>query len=60
LKGLADALTKTGVLSSPSQLQDFARGFTGAKTLFDVVDVGYGKDGPDGKQINPGLTKYKF
>ncbi|KXL41833.1 hypothetical protein M433DRAFT_146227 [Acidomyces richmondensis BFW] len=44
LKGLADGLMKTGVLSSSSQLEDFTRGFTNGKTLFDVVDVGYGKD----------------
>lgn len=49
LKGLADACTKTGLISSPAQLEEFARGFTRGKTLFDFVDVGYGKDRADGK-----------
>ena len=43
LKGLGDACKKSGILSSSSSIEDFARGFTGSKQLFDFVDVGVGK-----------------
>jgi hypothetical protein len=36
-------------LESPAYLNDFARGFTGSKQLFDFVDVGSGKDRADDK-----------
>ncbi|KAK5711479.1 hypothetical protein LTR17_018415 [Elasticomyces elasticus] len=49
IKGLADACTKAGVIASPNQFEEFARGFTRGKTLFDFVDVGYGKDRADVK-----------
>lgn len=49
LGGLADVCTKAGLISSPTQLAEFARGFTRGKTLFDFVDVGAGKDRADGK-----------
>lgn len=49
IKGLGDVCTKAGLISSPTQLEDFARGFTRGNTLFDFVDVGYGKDRADGK-----------
>ncbi|KAK4541043.1 hypothetical protein LTR36_008412 [Oleoguttula mirabilis] len=49
LGGLADVCTKAGLISSPNQLAEFARGFTRGKTLFDFVDVGAGKDRADGK-----------
>ena len=40
---------QAGLINAPSQLADFARGFTRGKTLFDFVDVGPGKDRADGK-----------
>ena len=43
LKGLGDVFKKSGILNSPSTVEDFARGFTGSKQLFDFVDVGVGK-----------------
>ena len=43
LKGLGDVCKKSGILSSSSTIEDFARGFTGSKQLFDFVDVGIGK-----------------
>ncbi|KAK3679988.1 hypothetical protein LTR78_000365 [Recurvomyces mirabilis] len=49
LKGLGEACAKAGLISSPAVLEEFARGFTRGKTMFDVVDVGYGKDRADVK-----------
>ena len=49
LKGLGDACVKSGIVNSPSLLEEFARGFTGSKQLFDFVDVGSGKDRADDK-----------
>ena len=43
LKGLGDACKKSGILCTSSTIEDFARGFTGSKQLFDFVDVGVGK-----------------
>ena len=43
LKGLGDICTRSGITSTPSMIEDFARGFTGSKQLFDFVDVGVGK-----------------
>ena len=49
LKGLGDVCHKAGILTKPSTIEDFARGFTGSKHLFDFVDVGIGKDRADEK-----------
>ncbi len=49
LKGLGDACNRAGLLSSPLVMEDFARGFTGTKQLFDFIDVGSGKDRADEK-----------
>ena len=43
LKGLGDVCKKSGIISTSSIIEDFARGFTGSKQLFDFVDVGVGK-----------------
>ena len=43
LKGLGDVCKKSGILTTSSTIEDFARGFTGSKKLFDFVDVGVGK-----------------
>ena len=47
-KGLADACHKSGVVERHT-FEDFTRGFTGSKQLFDFVDVGVGKDRADDK-----------
>jgi len=49
LKGLADVCCKAGLVEKPSVVDDFARGFTGSKQLFDYIDVGSGKDRADDK-----------
>lgn len=49
LKGLGEVCNKAGILSRPSLMDEFARGFTGSKQLFDFVDVGMGKDRADDK-----------
>ena len=49
LKGLGDACHKAAILDSSFSIDDFARGFTGSKQLFDFVDVGMGKDRADDK-----------
>lgn len=43
VKGLGDVCKKSGMLSTSSTIEDFARGFTGSKQLFDFVDVGVGE-----------------
>ena len=49
LKGLGDVCHRSGLVEKPQQIEDFARGFTGSKQLFDFVDVGMGKDRADDK-----------
>lgn len=49
LKGLGDVCHRAGILMKPSIIEEFARGFTGSKHLFDFVDVGMGKDRADEK-----------
>ncbi|KAK5165653.1 hypothetical protein LTR04_001092 [Oleoguttula sp. CCFEE 6159] len=49
LKGLSDVCAKAGIVDNPSKAEGFMRGFTRGRTLFDFVDVGYGKDRADGK-----------
>ncbi|KAL2862754.1 CCCH zinc finger protein [Aspergillus lucknowensis] len=44
MKGLCDASVRGGVMTDPSILDEFARGFNGSFSLFDLVDVGTGKD----------------
>jgi hypothetical protein len=51
VRGLAEVLIRTGVISDVATFEDFARGFTRGKTLFDFVDVGPGKDRADEKLI---------
>ena len=57
LKGLGEVCHRSGILDSPSVLEDFARGFTGSKQLFDFVDVGTGKDRADDKISGKASTK---
>lgn len=49
LKGLGDVCYRAGILDRPTIMDEFARGFTGSKQLFDFVDVGTGKDRADKK-----------
>ena len=49
LKGLGEVCFRSGLLEKPFMIADFARGFTGSKSLFDFVDVGTGKDRADEK-----------
>lgn len=49
LKGLADVCYKSGIVERANLLEEFYRGFTGSKILFDFVDVGPGKDRADEK-----------
>ena len=57
LKGLGDICHKAALIDRSEMIEDFARGFTGSKQLFDFVDVGMGKDRADdkisGKSIFP-------
>lgn len=49
LKGLGEVCYRAGILERAVMIEDFARGFTGSKQLFDFVDVGMGKDRADDK-----------
>ncbi|KAF2126592.1 hypothetical protein P153DRAFT_297477 [Dothidotthia symphoricarpi CBS 119687] len=51
VRGLGDVLVKTGAVEYVGQFEDFMRGFTRGKTLFDFIDVGSGKDRADEKII---------
>ena len=53
LKGLGDVCNRAGLLEGPTMMDDFARGFTGSKQLFDFTDVGSGKDRADDKVSGP-------
>jgi hypothetical protein len=49
LQGLAQTCTRAGLVDSPVKVEEFARGFTCGKPLFDFTDVGAGKDRADAK-----------
>ena len=49
LKGLGSVCQRSGIIDRSEVIEDFARGFTGTKKLFDFVDVGMGKDRADDK-----------
>lgn len=42
---LAERCVDAGIIDSPSLIYDFFRGFTRARSLFDVIDVGGGQNG---------------
>jgi hypothetical protein len=44
LRGLADTCHKAGIVPSVAHVEEFSRGFTRGKGLFDFIDVGPGKD----------------
>ncbi|KAF2490101.1 hypothetical protein BU16DRAFT_170516 [Lophium mytilinum] len=50
-KGLADICYKVGIIDDRCKIEEFARGFTRGRHLFDFVDVGPGKDRADEKII---------
>lgn len=49
MKGLGETCRKAGIVDRASKIDDFARGFTQSKPLFDFVDVGSGKERADNK-----------
>jgi hypothetical protein len=49
--GLAETLIRNGSVEDVATFENFVRGFTRGKTLFDFVDVGPGKDRADKKII---------
>ncbi|KAF3037275.1 hypothetical protein E8E12_008346 [Didymella heteroderae] len=51
VRGLGDVLVRTGAIGAIEDFENFVRGFTRAKTLFDFIDVGAGKDRADEKII---------
>jgi hypothetical protein len=51
VRGLAEVLVRTGAIQEISDFEDFVRGFTRGKILFDFIDVGAGKDRADEKII---------
>ncbi|KAF1941492.1 hypothetical protein EJ02DRAFT_347714 [Clathrospora elynae] len=51
VRGLGDVLVRAGAIEEIGQFEDFVRGFTRGKTLFDFIDVGAGKDRADEKII---------
>ena len=53
MKGLADICCKSGIVDRAALVEEFYRGFTGSKILFDFVDVGHGKDRADEKINGP-------
>ncbi|KAF2703489.1 hypothetical protein K504DRAFT_179104 [Pleomassaria siparia CBS 279.74] len=51
VRGLAEVLVRIGAVPDIGVVENFVRGFTRGKTLFDFIDVGPGKDRADDKII---------
>ncbi|KAF1357435.1 hypothetical protein EJ07DRAFT_128527 [Lizonia empirigonia] len=51
VRGLGEVLVRTGAINHIGVFQEFVQGFTRAKTMFDFIDVGSGKDRADEKII---------
>lgn len=51
VRGLGEVLVRTGTIEHIEVFEEFVRGFTRARTMFDFVDVGAGKDRADEKII---------
>jgi hypothetical protein len=49
VRGLASAYVKAGILSDPTTLDDFIRGFNMNNAFCDFVDAGNGKECADEK-----------
>lgn len=62
VRGLGDVLVRTGSIPDITVLEEFVRGFTRGKALFDFIDVGAGKDRADDKIIgkSPNVSLYGF
>ncbi|KAB8072187.1 hypothetical protein BDV29DRAFT_6265 [Aspergillus leporis] len=44
LKGLSDLCVRGGVTTEPALIEDFVRGFNASYPLFDLIDIGSGKE----------------
>ncbi|QDS73965.1 hypothetical protein FKW77_008313 [Venturia effusa] len=53
LGGIAGKLVGLGVLQRPSAIHDFTRGFNTSQDLFNIIDVGAGKEKADHKVRGP-------
>lgn len=51
VKGLSETLVRAGIIEEANHFEEFVRGFTNGRTLFDFIDVGPGKDRADDKII---------
>lgn len=51
VRGLSEVLVRSGAITEVTDFEEFVRGFTRGKVLFDFVDVGPGKDRADDKII---------
>lgn len=49
LNGLAKAMKRDGSIGNENDLKEFMQGFTQAKSSFDFIDVGHGKERADSK-----------
>lgn len=49
LGGIAGKLTELSVISRPAGIHDFVRGFNTSQDLFNIIDVGAGKEKADHK-----------
>lgn len=49
LKGLSEVCYRGGITENVTLLESFFKGFTGSKILYDVIDVGTGKERADSK-----------
>ena len=49
MKGLSEVCWRAALVEKAGLVEEFYRGFTGSKILFDFVDVGPGKDRADEK-----------
>lgn len=49
VRGHADVLVRLGTIEALEDFDEFVRGFNRAKTMFDFIDVGAGKDRADEK-----------
>lgn len=49
IRGLASTCYRAGIVETPKVVEDFFRGFTSGRLLFDTVDAGAGKEKSDSK-----------
>jgi hypothetical protein len=60
LKGLSDLCVRGGVTTEPALIEDFVRGFNASYPLFDLIDIGSGKESAHDKigGMSNGLLVY--